>query len=380
MPTRGQLAGKTAAEKASIKASAILSTLQKGVYTSPATGLTIEVADTIPIDRGVQVLVRAWNNGIPVGFGKNKTIETERINVINPPILIEDPLGDILQQWTDEIDGTIYTRRLREDPEAAIKHDIAHTISIIGQQNAAIIPGTVGNTVSTFYPDASPETSSVDGYTYKSGGGTYASVHDASNADDATDNGTSQTLRNNTSFEVLRMIFVFDTSSIPDTDTIDSAVASFYPSAAGSSANSESVSLVEATTASNTALAVGDYDGYGTTKLASDITMASWSTGAYKDFTLNGTGIALISKTGTTKLGLRTSGDVSNTAPTGANTAGVYFADQTGTTNDPKLVVTHSASASGPANLKTRNTTAKASIKTINSTAIANVKTINTIA
>jgi len=53
-----------------------------------------------------------------------------------------------------------------------------------------------------------------------------------------------------------------------------------------------------------------------------------------------------------------------------------YFSEQTGTSNDPKLVITYTAAA-GPANLKSFNGVAKASIKSINGTAIGSIKSVN---
>lgn len=50
----------------------------------------------------------------------------------------------------------------------------------------------------------------------------------------------------------------------------------------------------------------------------------------------------------------------------------------TGTSGMAATIASFKASASGPANLKTYNTTTKANTKTINTNAIANVKTVNT--
>lgn len=345
-----QLPQKTGKERAEIKAEVVSRLATADIFQDPTYGYDIQIVSTTPLEKdGVEILARAWKNGKPIGFGKDGTIETERFRIYNPPLLVDDPLGDIIQSWTDEIDGIQYERRLRYDPKEALHRTIAHNIHVTGTLKATPVPGTIGHTVSTFYPDANPETSSVDGYTYDSGSGGYASVHDNTTADDATDTGTSQTLRNNftggTSYEILRMIFVFNTASIPDSDTINSATLSLYPSAAGSTANSDSVVIVSSAPASNTALATGDYDSYGTTAFATAIAMGSWSTGAYKNFALNASGISQISKTATSPFGARTEKDRANTTPTGSNTAGVYFAEQAGTSNDPKLVVDHSAAA-----------------------------------
>ena len=41
------------------------------------------------------------------------------IRIFNPPILVDDPAGDIVRTWTDE-DGIVRTRRMREDLVACI--------------------------------------------------------------------------------------------------------------------------------------------------------------------------------------------------------------------------------------------------------------------
>ena len=67
--------------------------------------------------------------------------------------------------------------------------------------------------------------------------------------------------------------------------------------------------------------------------------------GNYNTFSLNGDGIAAISKTGISKFGFRSDYDLDNVAPTpnsdNVNNTVAYTADQTGVTQDPKLVVTY---------------------------------------
>jgi hypothetical protein len=42
------------------------------------------------------------------------------IRVVNPPILVDDPAGDIVRTSTDPTTGVVTTRRLREDLPAAL--------------------------------------------------------------------------------------------------------------------------------------------------------------------------------------------------------------------------------------------------------------------
>ncbi len=77
------------------------------------------------------------------------------------------------------------------------------------------------------------------------------------------------------------------------------------------------------------------------------IAIASLATTAYNDFALNATGIALISKTGVTHLGVRLAKEISATQPSGLNY--VVFASRDaagGESTAPKLVVTTQSSSS----------------------------------
>jgi hypothetical protein len=151
-----------------------------------------------------------------------------------------------------------------------------------------------------------------------------------------------------------RALTLFDTSSIPDTDTISSGTVSLYGFSKGASmTNTGFGPYGNATPASNTSLAASDYGQIGATQLASEMTIVAFSTSAYNAFTLNASGLAVISKTGVTKIGWRLKNDADNSAPTWAEGGQVivapYSADQAGTANDPKLVVTHAPPpATGP--------------------------------
>src|SRR3989344_239138 len=113
--------------------------------------------------------------------------------------------------------------------------------------------------------------------------------------------------------------------------------------------------VVTVTPASNTAIVAGDYDQVGSTEQVDsgqrkDIT--SISTSAYLDFTLNATGQGNVSKTGVSKFGLREGHDITNTAYDGntnnSNRINFSAADETGTTQDPKLTVETDAGGSDP--------------------------------
>lgn len=105
---------------------------------------------------GIELFAKAWKGDKQLGFGKDGSVEIERFRIFNPPILVDDPNGDIVREWTDEKTGELKQRKLREDPIEAIRQTVAHNVKIVGKENAQIVIGKIGNTTSTFYPDAHP--------------------------------------------------------------------------------------------------------------------------------------------------------------------------------------------------------------------------------
>lgn len=214
-------------------------------------------------------------------------------------------------------------------------------------------------TTSTFYPNANVETTSVDGevvHSYGLGSGvSWATLRAAAGAgkDDSYETCFLHTMDCDNVYnqyrKLGRSIFLFDTAAIPDTDTVSAATLSvkgYQKTDDGSFAADTNV--YASTPASNTALANGDYAQLGSTAFSSALSYSSFSTSAYNDFVLNASGLAAITKTGVSKFGFRNANyDVANSAPTWSSnktwSVGVYTADRTGTSEDPKLVVTHAA-------------------------------------
>lgn len=220
------------------------------------------------------------------------------------------------------------------------------------------------NAVTTVYPDPNPETTTVDGRvtrwtglgtgyanwaTMRDGTGTH--IDDSSSPEYAflTNDSTDDKYRS-----LLRSYFLFDTSSIPDGDNIDSAILSLYGNAKADALSiTPDLNIYKPTTAFNTSLTTGDFDvgGWDATAYSTTITYAGFSTTAYNDFTLNASGLANISKTGVSKFGARNASyDVANssytiTANATVNTSNldIEFAEAAGTASDPKLAVTHSS-------------------------------------
>ncbi len=216
------------------------------------------------------------------------------------------------------------------------------------------------DTTSTFYPDANPETTSVDGTARREGqneiwtsmvNGTGSSAGDTDVQGvfvnvDATAT-TDKYLQN------YRYIVLFDTSSIPDTDTVSAAEIDLAGDGSAEQAALQLTNYVVVTSnpASNTGLVGSDYQTRGTTANSGTFALASWvqTSGTYNVHALDATGISNISKTGVSKFAFVFDKDRSDTAPTWSSSGNAYiscfFADNTGTDADPKLIVTHAVAA-----------------------------------
>jgi len=209
-----------------------------------------------------------------------------------------------------------------------------------------------GLTVSTFYSNASG-----DGHIYSGLSESWNTVHDAATGD--TTETTTVTVyvysKYNTNFDysIYRGFLPFDTSSIPDDDTITDAALSVYVVLRGSpsSNGSRDMGIVQTTNASTSSLATSEYDLCGSVDAATEgatrLVILSMTLNAYNTFTLNETGLGWINKTGYTKLGMRDAWDLDDLAPTTASFGenGIRFrsSNQTGTDKDPKLVITHTS-------------------------------------
>ena len=236
---------------------------------------------------------------------------------------------------------------------AAVRSTLAHTIMVAGKEKTVIVKGKFGNTTSTFFP-AAGAVDPVDGRNRTAVQLTWIAAHDAATGDfaSATETGdfVGDRTFNATDFNIARLLVLFTTSTI-GTDTITSATFSLANTAsAKTDTDASSMHVVASTPSTNSDVVVADFDQFGTTSFGSK-TILSWTDTdtTYNDITLNATGIAAIATAGTTKFGVRSGMDMTNTTPTipGGNRVFVYFADQAGTATDPKLVVVHAGAAGG---------------------------------
>jgi hypothetical protein len=160
---------------------------------------------------------------------------------------------------------------------------------------------------------------------------------------------------------MLRSGFVFDTSAIPDANTIDSAKLKNYVSAVSNLDDDAYAYVVvcELTLADNDAFADADYNDFGTTAWSDTLDIGDdITTSAYNDWTLNATGIAAIDKTGDTVLGFREGHDITDNAigtATNGNSLASKFRANAGMSTSPRLEVVHSAGAAATGGTMTTN-------------------------
>ena len=222
-----------------------------------------------------------------------------------------------------------------------------------------------GGTTTTAYPDPHPEIATVDGYTY---GGldnqTFANARAQAGllADDSAVDAPALIAQGDGAppdyQEWSRLVYLFDLTAIADTDSKDSATFEFTATFRNDPNSNNSLSLVQSSPASNTALVASDFNignWPSFVRQATDLTFASLDVAGtnYNVFTLNATGLGNVSLSVITKFGVILNWDMDNTAP--ANAVGqrritIRCAEAAGAT-DTKLVLIHSAAAaqgSGP--------------------------------
>ena len=278
-----------------------------------------------------------------IGFGRDGSVEWERFRIYNPPIMVPDGTK---QTVTIGVRG-VEVDNFKEDAGAALREVIAHNIKLAGKPGARITPGKVGNTTSTFYSEL------ADGHIgHINVVDTWANVRNATagTSIDTTSSYSGGALGQQGpagTMSIRRSIWPFITSAIPDTDVISAATNSYYIIDSSSTDNDgdDWVNIYLSTPSNSANLVLGDFDQISATSSATQIDITSIATGAYKDWTLNATGLANISTSTTTVFALREGHDVLNSEVIdgGENTVNVRGADTAGTTQDPKLVVVHAA-------------------------------------
>lgn len=210
-----------------------------------------------------------------------------------------------------------------------------------------------GFTTLTAYPDANPESTTVDGQLTESSRSAWATYQSQTTCNYAYPSA-QQDVGMGISYNGAgggwagdHAITGFDTSSIPSDDEISSATLSWYHTVTwvnNSITPAQSIVVSEGNIASNTNLTTSDWPGDGTTNFA-EMALSSVGSTGYKDNSLNASGISHINKSGVTNFAFSIDGDFDNSEPNQtngtANVGQMRYADYSGTSQDPKLVVEH---------------------------------------
>lgn len=358
---------KNAKERAKIK-SAEIAKCKIGKYTKG--NIDVEIVGDIHAiqvgeSHGIEFFAKAWKEKKQLGFAKDGTVETERFRIFNPPVLVDDPNGDIVREWIDEITKEKKHRKLREDPAEAIRRSLIHTIGLVGKENTNIVIGKIGNTSTIFYPTAGTG-SPIDGrlVNWDSSGSPWATIRGASSGSYASVTESTfgdwmlQTIVGSSLYRVMgRQMIHFDTSPL-DTETITGGTLSIFGNGAGAVQGTptdadKEVNITSSSPTSDDTLSTSDFgiSHYEDTKLCdTGIDGSTWIDDDYNNFSLNSAGIAHIDNAGLSRFALRSIHDINNVDPSW-NDKGYripyFFADATGTPNDPKLTIDQEEEAAG---------------------------------
>ena len=215
----------------------------------------------------------------------------------------------------------------------------------------------------------------------------WATVRSAANGDtvDYAATVSEATSRKTTtpSWGNYRSFLPFDTSSLPDDAIIDSAVLSIYITILRQAEPSFNIHCVETSQADTASLVLADYDNITFTDLGF-IHDSSIVLNTYNDITLNATGLTKISKTGFTKIGIITSFDLNNTEPAQSNNQagyrGIQFSnsEQTGTSQDPKLVIDYTIATTTSTTTSTSTSSTSSSTTKTDTTTTTSTTTTST--
>lgn len=235
--------------------------------------------------------------------------------------------------------------KVSDDEEVIKPEDFDALAQFLGQG----YPVTISDT-STYYPDADPETSSVDGMVTNQGT-VWATVHDATIGSNADPSGLffyiiARFVSPN--YRIDRGFTLFDVTGLPGGAVISAATISVYGQ--GKTAGTgRSYNIYSSNPATNASLITDDYEQVGATAFCDTArTQAAWTygtPGTPNNFALNASGIAAIS--GVSKFSIReVDKDVGNAAPTD-NIYVVAWAAEQGAGYKPRLVVTYTIPGEG---------------------------------
>lgn len=333
-------------------------TINRGVY-------RFRVLDIEKIPKGIAVYFRAFDSeNNQIGFGDG-TVDIERLQIFHPAVLVEDPTGDIVRTYQDIEDGEVvreWSVTYKEDYVGAIVTDLtlATNNQISRGLESNIERGKIGQTTTTVRPDGGTADGDTDTvlWDFTTSVSPWNTQHDLTSVDSnaPTTANVDSRIRSHFSnnwLSIFRVILGFDTSAV-GSDTVSAATLTLTGDGLFQDAFNQDVVIDHATPPSGGgAYAGSDYanSNFDSTDQAPRLDLGSWNTSGTNDFSLNATGLANINGSGDTFFAVRMSGDIDDIEPSyvsnSSSYASFYAADETGTTNDPVLVITHSAGGGG---------------------------------
>ena len=305
---------KTKIKKNPSKRSAIVADAWVGVGKKPkfkAGDYDIEITDIRKVEVkgqiGVEIFARAWDKNGQIGFGKDGTVDIERFRFFGG-LPFEVPDGTKTLKTRELPDGETEEYEYdnhKEDVEQTIMGAVIDAIRVKKEKSddSKIIVGKVGRTTSTFYSDTgNPGTDTVDVRLMRStGGSNWSDIRDGIGTNVYNDNDLCiaiQTITtSNEYYYLIRSGGNFDISAI-GSDEVSSASVSVTGTSNPEtfSGTPPAIGLTTWTPATENTGVTGDYSNFGSARISSDISAASWDNGTADGnvFSLNSTGITAI--------------------------------------------------------------------------------------
>lgn len=276
--------------------------------------------------------------------------------VSGDPQYYEDEKGE---WWLAEYGMTTRAAYDEQVAEARMNRQKPPKEGLLSIIKSIFVPARAMALTGTFYPDASPESNTVDGTLYRTGSTSWSTVRNSTNANTYNDSGATSTVEDqhgppsgSSHKAISRGIMLFDTSALPDTSVISSSSVQLYILDVRAGGSEKRLYLTSSNPGSNTALVTQDYDDLGSINYGNSD--GTYTNNTYETIPLNASGTAAISKTGITKFGIRTHNDISNVNPSNSTELSIDFsaADKSGTSQDPKLVIVYNTDPSGATSLQ----------------------------
>lgn len=292
---------------------------------------------------GVDAWVQLFN-----GNGKELPIDPHR-RIVNPPTV---PRSGVSVEETGEVDRfgrPIVSKILTPDPVAAFYEAVWDSVEGNPNEKGWRTRGTVTTVFSVNDNGLVSEAAVSGGQTYanaRAGTASFSlSGNPASVGQVFFDFGGGDQF-----YDCVEQFVGFDTSSIADSDIVSQVVLDMYLTADNSTTDFTINARTKDWGASVTSADwVAGASLSGLTLLASLSTSGIGATGAYKTLTSQAAFLTAPNiKTGTVFAVLSSSRLESGTTPTGEEYVQFSTSSESGTTQDPKLTITHSAAAKGP--------------------------------